>query len=406
LRSTTNTPVWVVPRCIRSWDDFEFETLEQMYSGDLRSILGQTVNILRNDPKPGEGVTFNDEKQFTREVLDVWTRPMVSDALSKTGELLEWGRLRDFHMARGFRIAHRLEPDWFGMRTNSRRNLLPGETKVSNTFKSSLLKDCRNYEELPPMIAARRWMKPIKQIFTYCMNTNSRYGYIITDKELCVFQVSVPVGAKERIQTSKTKNVKGKSVQNAESQQSESQQSESQQSESQQSEYQQPESQQSESGKPPREEQELRSAVKDGGIFQYKSVPWDLRTQPKESRRLTTNLALWWLHILSVNNGRLDWSYDRLTEEPLKKDDEEQSHDTEQERRQAIDRPASSQRDQTRTATRSMLTESFTSVRSLGLGELGLSSFSSTEPSSLRRSGRKRGRETVEETDKLPRKRR
>lgn len=70
-------------------------------------------------------------------------------------------------------------------RTGKQRNILPGETKPSSKW---------DRDKLPPgydedFSIGPRFYGPIQQIYTYCMRSNSRYGYLTTDKELLVIRV-------------------------------------------------------------------------------------------------------------------------------------------------------------------------------------------------------------------------
>ncbi|KAL8661170.1 MAG: hypothetical protein Q9202_005827 [Teloschistes flavicans] len=81
-------------------------------------------------------------------------------------------------------------PDWGGVRrpvqcAGKQRNILPGETKLSSKWDRDKLPS--GYDEHYSI--AYRFYGPIQQIYTYCMRSNSRYGYLITDKELLVIRV-------------------------------------------------------------------------------------------------------------------------------------------------------------------------------------------------------------------------
>ena len=64
-------------------------------------------------------------------------------------------------------------------------NILPGDTKVGWKWSS------RDIEvgDVESSYLATDWLEPIKQIYTYCIKLNVRYGNIITEKELIVTRI-------------------------------------------------------------------------------------------------------------------------------------------------------------------------------------------------------------------------
>ena len=63
-------------------------------------------------------------------------------------------------------------------------NILPGYTKLGKKWSSN--KIVRG----PVKVDIKcQWLRPLAQIYTYCVRANVRYGYVITDKELVVFLV-------------------------------------------------------------------------------------------------------------------------------------------------------------------------------------------------------------------------
>lgn len=62
-------------------------------------------------------------------------------------------------------------------------NLLPGESKISSKWSS----DASNYDLQPD--SASTWRLPPLQLFGYADAAQVRYGFIITDAELVVFEL-------------------------------------------------------------------------------------------------------------------------------------------------------------------------------------------------------------------------
>ncbi|KAL8745926.1 MAG: hypothetical protein Q9190_001987 [Brigantiaea leucoxantha] len=74
-----------------------------------------------------------------------------------------------------------LRPDWAGIYYSAGfpyLNLVPGDTKQSQKWNSNM--------DVPA--SREEFKKPLRQVLTYCIEANSRYGYIITDRELYVFR--------------------------------------------------------------------------------------------------------------------------------------------------------------------------------------------------------------------------
>ena len=88
----------------------------------------------------------------------------------------------------------RLGPDWAGIQpTNFQpstralpRNILIGDNKVGCKWKSRNIKRSR----VDTRSLSGDWILPISQVYTYYINANARYGYIITDEELVALRIS------------------------------------------------------------------------------------------------------------------------------------------------------------------------------------------------------------------------
>jgi hypothetical protein len=155
----------------------------------------------------------------------------------------------------------RYKPDWAGVRRSvpeeKAPNLLPGETKVSQKWKSSYIEP---FDEAPRDFCPN-WLWPLRQVLTYCLTLNVRYGYIITDEELVVCRIYTPESDRKR------KNRKS-------------------------------------------------GEVEDGWI-EYKAIPYNLEAKSKVDDELTIHLALWWLHLLAASSGPVRHTYGALIEERL-----------------------------------------------------------------------------------------
>jgi hypothetical protein len=198
--SNTLNPVWKVVDGWSVWHEFNYKT--------LGSIFSHVVNAEWEDPlrvaSGGGSLDYEiyDEDQFEHQILSRHTIPVVNDALLHANKVLGLTEQSVLHLGRRGRCTFeqtgdgREFPDWTlvspGRRAQYRDddgncvfgryyNLLPGDTKISSKWTPSLYasRAARNVEQ---------WEWPVRQVLTYACNLNVRYGYIITDKHLVVFQ--------------------------------------------------------------------------------------------------------------------------------------------------------------------------------------------------------------------------
>jgi hypothetical protein len=232
-------------------------------------MLGRTIEPMKFPHLEKDIIRFADENALEKHYVSQWTHPIVTTALSHAQRQSNDRGLRPpfVEMVAGgnAQSISKHKPDWAGTRTmvpdkpNETVNILPGDTKVSYKWKST--------EIVPKEVNAndlvQNWFWPLRQIFTYCMNFKTRYGYIISDEEVVAFRVRVPL---ERLEENKSK----------------------------------------------------RKIVlsKDRGTIEY--VPIYNSTQDSGGeKRLTMNLAIWWLHLLAANNRSIQTTYGPLKDETL-----------------------------------------------------------------------------------------
>jgi hypothetical protein len=215
-----------------------------------------------------ETIIFADESALEKAYVSQWTYPIINHALSHAqSQAKDLGIRPPFvGLAPGgnAKRTSRNKPDWAGIRTtlphNSKRtlNIIPGDTKVSYKWRSTQI--------VPKIIdkndLTQNWLWPLRQIFTYCLDSNTRYGYIISDEEVVAFRVRVP---HERIETKRGHKV-------------------------------------------------VRS--KDRGTIEYAPV-YSTTQEAGGENILTMNMAIWWLHLLAANNRALQADYDPLIDETL-----------------------------------------------------------------------------------------
>ncbi|KAL8796091.1 MAG: hypothetical protein Q9182_007425 [Xanthomendoza sp. 2 TL-2023] len=228
--------------------------------------------------------------------LNIWNWRVVSEALemAQKGKLLTADGNRIF-MARGgqayfpkFSAKNRaknkkLKPDWAGIKQSLGRpgqppNILPGDTKLGSKWHSSDIEPGR----VRQVGSHSRWLPAIRQIYTYCVMTDARYGYLITDQELLAVRISW-------FSDTGTKGTKGNA----------------------------------------------KLPARRLGILEYKAVPWSRDTTASQNSDpgLTINLALWWLHMMAAVGHQIQEydkaiveAQDRGSKTPSESDDQQSSN--------------------------------------------------------------------------------
>lgn len=114
--------------------------------------------------------------------------------------------------------------------------------------------------------------RPLRQIYTYCVEANARYGFLITCDEVLLVRVSLLRGV----------DAEGTVI--------------------------------------PSEEL-IRESMIDQGRLEFKSIRWGVHRHTRQSlddfQKLTVNFSLWILFILAGNNSQIGWDYEPLEKECL-----------------------------------------------------------------------------------------
>ncbi|KAK3358062.1 hypothetical protein B0T25DRAFT_499810 [Lasiosphaeria hispida] len=198
--SNTLNPRWHDVGGWSIWQEFNYKT--------LGLIFGHLVNAEWKDPlrvASGEGGSLDseiyDEDQLEHQILSRHTIPIINDALAHANRVLGLKEKFVLHLGRRGRCTHeqsgdgREFPDWTLVSPGRRAeywgdnghcffgkyyNLLPGDTKISSKWSPSLYTERR--------ARGNQWEWPVRQVLTYASSLDVRYGYLITDKHLVVFQ--------------------------------------------------------------------------------------------------------------------------------------------------------------------------------------------------------------------------
>ena len=281
-----------IPRYIRPWEDFEYESLKSIYGGALWSILDRPCRLPDYSVMPQFPFREIHDENSLESLLIKWTHSTVSDALDDAQKNHQaFGDREKVYMVRGGQAeipgaASKSRPDWAGVwRSHTTKkgkpvNILPGDTKISMKWKSASIEK----GSVDTAYELKDWLEPLVQIFTYCCKAEVRYGYIITDAELVV--VRVKPGPQDDSQSAADAQTSLESL-----------------------------------------DMETGRAIKLAklsGILEYKAIPW---RSPGEGRStsddgqatstaeiLTINLALWWLHLMAADANDIKLQYPPLSE--------------------------------------------------------------------------------------------
>ncbi|KAK7418165.1 hypothetical protein QQX98_004140 [Neonectria punicea] len=315
-RSKTNTRhgKWYRPKQVKKWEGFhDFDVLKSSFRGRLIQAAIQGGRELPSYPyvHPQVDLTIREEED-TKSLFDKWNKSIVTAALDSIhGEFRPamWSKgdlspgneestppstpekkrkqppressapakRPKRQSARGLRhdsgsTAWDSRPagaDSDG--TSCRRERFPKEYKPSGKWKSELVFESELINE------AGEWERgqttanlawPIRQAFTYCIQSLCRYGCILTCHEAFIFRIK-PLG--------------------------------------------------NEPANGPHDPELLRKRLMANGMMEYISIPWEShrRADVESHDSWTINLALWFVHILAGNNYEAAWEYGPLKDEDL-----------------------------------------------------------------------------------------
>ena len=280
--TNSSKKTWKQPQFILEWKDFDSEGMRCIYNGLLQELLDDQYDFrVIHHPSEYPSCWITQESDFEAQVLVPWNFKVVEEALKQSQDRLR-GRVArgNVHMVLGSQAAQpgpHMNPDWAGIQAepvdSSDRslpeNILPGDTKLSKKWQSSKIRKgeiTRTYDKTD-------WLRPIAQIYTYCVQSGKRYGYLITDKELLATRI-LPVldGDKDdsisRFSRQSTKPISGSPAQH----------------------------------------------VLDRGIMECKAIPWHL-PETHGRNELTVNMAIWYLHMLAAENCGIENRYQPLKHE-------------------------------------------------------------------------------------------
>lgn len=277
----SENPNWEPVTGVKIWSEFNYSNLMACYgqvlSGPAQSIL----------PVLSPAVTTFEKIIVDERSLD---HLLSRSVMPEVNAAIEYARRHFYQQSSETAIASsglalavarapdsRFYPDWAGVRMRDRgprgfKNRCPGESKLSSKWKC-----------VPAQVGMKEWERPFAQVQTYAHNNQTRYTYIITQRELvvarCARHIIAPGLASTRTHRFGTRSGgrgTGSAVRFAETG---SEGTPSSQTTS--SSIFQPDA----------------GALGEWKAIEYRAIPWTNQGPGK----LTVKLALWWLHMMIID---------------------------------------------------------------------------------------------------------
>ncbi len=200
------------PTQLKIWDEFRFSTLETIYNS---SLMTEARRKDRSFSYPAVLAEIDDvvhDEPTTTHVLTIWNHRIVATALQAVQETLHpsiWvpsaRKGQDEADAkttgasthkRKTAISARFKPDAgavsFCQNCCPDVERLPKDYKPASKWQSSAIFDgwmAGPAGEWTPGQAGHPTAKPIRQVYTYCVEFGCRYGCIITTQEAFIFRI-------------------------------------------------------------------------------------------------------------------------------------------------------------------------------------------------------------------------
>ncbi|EEU48709.1 uncharacterized protein NECHADRAFT_98887 [Fusarium vanettenii 77-13-4] len=309
-KTLTHSPHYFYPKELQPWDEFNFETLEDIFAGALLREARQNGRSLPAYPTliPKLDCVITEEDSVTSLIVK-WNESIVNMALISVQDQFNpslWNSKKRKHekqdaeplpARRGKRrqpprrssqsnrvqkpkkhrlsalrpdsgaVYHALSPEEHASPKTKER--FPKEYKPATKwcsekfFRSGFL---NNKGKVRKGMIMQNYCMPIRQAFTYCVTHACRYGCILTCGEAFIFRLT---------------KLEKKAAESQEA---------------------------------------LTKSLRDDGLLEYVSIPWANHYQGDidSYKDLTVNLAMWFVHVLAGNQYWVDWKYCPLTEEEPK----------------------------------------------------------------------------------------
>lgn len=360
-KDNSKSAAWHIqyPTLLKPWDDFTLSTFKTIYTGQLYEACIKTIS-----PKPG--VIMLDEVRPTASAEDAhravfrkcnWNRvnwalnhplikPRFNPALWRGKGLpvshqTDWGNTPPYEAVRTSerntsrpstsysevgRKKVMLYPDDGAGRTfeETEFELVTMDYKVANKWNSEeMLDKCFDKGRLKSSrMLGTTLVRPIKQLFAYCISHGCRYGCLLTTQEAFLVRVGLVAETSGR----SGPQTDGARVENT-----------------------------NEGIENSTNRKDLKKELVRNGLMEYISVPWTSHRDSEEEHDVedwTINLALFFILVLAGNKHECDWTYGSLRDEKLRQRDDtpprpnaaEERNEAENEPDKAAEKVASQQR--------------------------------------------------------------
>lgn len=230
-KTLTSSPLYYFPKQLKAWDEFNFETLQQIFGGDLiREARRKDRTLFYPTIIPEADCKVTDERTTTR-LLVKWNESIVVSALQAVDKKFNatvWNSsvrvhektdVGSKHKRKGSRVQPsrtpayrvkkqrkhlRLRPDSGAIAASPSFELddsatlpapqerFPKEYKTASKWQSDVLLrgEMTNSEgEWVDGYEGSNYAMPIRQAFTYCVTYKCRYGCILTCGEAFIFRI-------------------------------------------------------------------------------------------------------------------------------------------------------------------------------------------------------------------------
>lgn len=274
-KNNTTSRKWLRPRQLREWDEFSYDTMERAFRGEImrECHLGRELIYPPNRPKE---VLQERGENSARGIAALWTQQLLEQALSAVASTLNPVYYVAGDLSEVVKGSSRSSfyPDGASVTPSelnspsTATNRLPSDIKPALKWESavmlkSLLNDDGHWK---PGKAMDNIAAPIRQLYTYCVRCNARYGFLLTSKEVFLIRIRpLPEYVEDNVEGAR-----------------------------------------------------LKQAMRNYGLVEYKSIPWDKHRDGEgesEFQELTISLSLWFIHVLAGSNHELQWKYDPLGED-------------------------------------------------------------------------------------------
>lgn len=186
---------------IEPWSDFTYENICAAYAPNLEDLQDLTADVFQErDGSPFEIL----EEACVDRVLGIWNSQICRKPLKRAAANLQHDlaltsanitlRIHQKRLRENDTSWKLRRPDWAiflnDEATDEQSTLVWGENKLSSKW-------CSDISLLPESLQSN-WIWPFRQVLTYCVASNTRYGCLMTDNELVVLRIYLNDNSSDR----------------------------------------------------------------------------------------------------------------------------------------------------------------------------------------------------------------